>query len=371
MAKRGRDDLERLERDSERSPLDPGVARRMAAALEAAGRSDEALAWLTWWEALLDREWRVLVRESGREPEVHVQKPEYLRAARAAVSEAERAFESDQRRLLSSPWELVLGLQRSSGAGPVVRESLPLEGLSSTRATPSGFVAGDLIELVRMIDDPDPIPPGSRGRVTGVVRSVGVGVGVGEGWQVWVRWQDLRRSLSLEVPPDVADVIEPLATAAAGSFKGRTTLVQVGLKDFQGHPDIVVVHVTMFHGQPRAFAGRGSLEALRKKFAFSGAHAALRDAAQVVLGARGMTALGVDFTAPPAASGVMRPARLGAFEGDGERAFVAPGAFGREVPLVSARYLLTLAWLFGRLLRPMPAAMLEDSAPWSPEPEAA
>lgn len=58
---------------------------------------------------------------------------------------------------------------------------------------------GDRIELVRMEDDPDPVPTGTRGKVTGVSKHAG--------WmQVWVTWDNGRR-LALTVPPDEFDIV--------------------------------------------------------------------------------------------------------------------------------------------------------------------
>lgn len=50
-------------------------------------------------------------------------------------------------------------------------------------------VAGDIVELVSMHDDPDPIAPGTKGTVVGKSSS-------SLGNQVWVRWWD-GRSLNL------------------------------------------------------------------------------------------------------------------------------------------------------------------------------
>ncbi|MGD9749437.1 MAG: DUF4314 domain-containing protein [Acidimicrobiia bacterium] len=53
---------------------------------------------------------------------------------------------------------------------------------------------GDRVECVEMPDDPDPIPPGTRGTVVGAFRSDGVAI-------IQVDW-DNGRSLNLSIPPD-------------------------------------------------------------------------------------------------------------------------------------------------------------------------
>lgn len=58
---------------------------------------------------------------------------------------------------------------------------------------------GQRIRLVRMPDDPDPIPIGAMGTVIECAEVFG-------DWQVEVRW-DNGRSLALVVPPDVAVVV--------------------------------------------------------------------------------------------------------------------------------------------------------------------
>ena len=64
--------------------------------------------------------------------------------------------------------------------------------------------AGAKIKMVAMIDDPDPIPPGT----TGVVLSVQHGFRPGE-TVLAVRW-DNGRSLNVVTPPDI--VVEIAAT---------------------------------------------------------------------------------------------------------------------------------------------------------------
>ncbi len=58
---------------------------------------------------------------------------------------------------------------------------------------------GTRLRLVDMPDDPDPVPRGSTGTVTG-------GSDLRDWTQIWVRW-DNGRSLSLAVPPDTYEVI--------------------------------------------------------------------------------------------------------------------------------------------------------------------
>jgi hypothetical protein len=59
--------------------------------------------------------------------------------------------------------------------------------------------SGDRIRLVAMLDDPDPIPPGTTGTVTGVRQQ--------RTWaQVDVKW-DNGRMLMLVVPPDEFEVM--------------------------------------------------------------------------------------------------------------------------------------------------------------------
>lgn len=62
-------------------------------------------------------------------------------------------------------------------------------------------LVGRRIELIEMPNDPDPIPKGTRGTVTGVVHTGFFGT------QIWVDW-DIDRSLMLVVPPDTYRVIE-------------------------------------------------------------------------------------------------------------------------------------------------------------------
>lgn len=60
---------------------------------------------------------------------------------------------------------------------------------------PCPEAVGTRIELVFMPDDPDPVPAGSKGTVTG-----------GSGGQLWVDW-DNGRSLCLVLPVDKYRVI--------------------------------------------------------------------------------------------------------------------------------------------------------------------
>lgn len=60
---------------------------------------------------------------------------------------------------------------------------------------------GDRIELVRMDDDPDPIPVGSQGTLLNMVP----GIYPGE-TQLWVKW-DNGRTLSPILPKDEVKVI--------------------------------------------------------------------------------------------------------------------------------------------------------------------
>ena len=74
------------------------------------------------------------------------------------------------------------------------------------------FAKGDRIRLVSMTNDPDPIEPGAEGTVElppGRFQ---------DAWQVVVKW-DNGRSLSLVVPPDVAEKIEPTQSRTAESSK--------------------------------------------------------------------------------------------------------------------------------------------------------
>ena len=62
---------------------------------------------------------------------------------------------------------------------------------------------GDRIRLVAMLDDPDPIPPGTTGTVVSV-RTQGT-------WaQVDVKW-DNGRTLMLVVPPDECEIMSDTA----------------------------------------------------------------------------------------------------------------------------------------------------------------
>ena len=58
---------------------------------------------------------------------------------------------------------------------------------------------GERIRLVSMEDDPDPIPVGTEGTVTGVED-------LGDWWQIDVEW-DNDRTLMLTVPPDRFTII--------------------------------------------------------------------------------------------------------------------------------------------------------------------
>jgi Domain of unknown function (DUF4314) len=64
------------------------------------------------------------------------------------------------------------------------------------------FEEGDLIKLVSMTNDPDPIEPGATGKV--IMRPIWFQ----DAWQVTVEWHN-GRALCLVVPPDVAEKIEP------------------------------------------------------------------------------------------------------------------------------------------------------------------
>lgn len=68
--------------------------------------------------------------------------------------------------------------------------------------TPQNVKVGDRIKLTMMVDDPDPIAPGTEGTVTDVtevrIRPYW--------WQITVDW-DNGRGLSLSAPPDVFEVI--------------------------------------------------------------------------------------------------------------------------------------------------------------------
>ena len=57
---------------------------------------------------------------------------------------------------------------------------------------------GDRIRLIAMPDDPNPIPPGTKGTVVGVEQ---IGSGREKWFQVDVDW-DNGRTLMLSVPPD-------------------------------------------------------------------------------------------------------------------------------------------------------------------------
>lgn len=59
------------------------------------------------------------------------------------------------------------------------------------------FEPGDRIRVDLMPNDPDPIPPGTAGTVESVDHLFE------NSWQVRVNW-DIKRSLSLVIPPDIA-----------------------------------------------------------------------------------------------------------------------------------------------------------------------
>lgn len=61
------------------------------------------------------------------------------------------------------------------------------------------LIAGDRVRLVRMVDDPDPIPVGAEGTVRSVTP-------IWEFNQVDVEW-DNGRKLMLSIPPDVVTKI--------------------------------------------------------------------------------------------------------------------------------------------------------------------
>jgi hypothetical protein len=63
------------------------------------------------------------------------------------------------------------------------------------------FKKGQRIRLLRMPDDPDPIPPGTTGTIGDEPFEIRPGV-----WSAMVKW-DIPRSLSIVVPPDVVQVL--------------------------------------------------------------------------------------------------------------------------------------------------------------------
>lgn len=69
------------------------------------------------------------------------------------------------------------------------------------------FHVGQRIELVSMVDDPDPIAPGTRG-IIDWVNPVSEVYGEPAFFQLGVAW-DNGRSLMVCVPPDVVRVLEP------------------------------------------------------------------------------------------------------------------------------------------------------------------
>ncbi|SER27688.1 protein of unknown function [Faunimonas pinastri] len=62
------------------------------------------------------------------------------------------------------------------------------------------FNRGDRIELVKMDDDPCPIPPGTRGTIRDLRP-------MGRNTQVWIDW-DIPRSLACIIPPDELVIVE-------------------------------------------------------------------------------------------------------------------------------------------------------------------
>lgn len=60
---------------------------------------------------------------------------------------------------------------------------------------------GDRIELIKMEDDPCPIPPGSKGTI------ITDPVEFQDKWQITVDWDD-DRFLSLVVPPDTFRILK-------------------------------------------------------------------------------------------------------------------------------------------------------------------
>lgn len=75
--------------------------------------------------------------------------------------------------------------------------------------TQEDYLKGKRIRLLKMYDDPHPIPPGTLGTITEVVRHT-----AGGDWQqIWVKWETKRRrSLALSVPPDEFEIVLELPT---------------------------------------------------------------------------------------------------------------------------------------------------------------
>src|SRR5262245_48496607 len=73
--------------------------------------------------------------------------------------------------------------------------------------------AGDRIRMVKMVDDPDPIPPGATG-VVQAIRSLGGSWGGQESYQIDVAWDApyQYRYLMLSIPPDIVERVEPAAS---------------------------------------------------------------------------------------------------------------------------------------------------------------
>jgi hypothetical protein len=67
---------------------------------------------------------------------------------------------------------------------------------------------GDRIRLIKMPNDPDPIPPGSEGVVVEVTEGPLV--------QIVVEWIGLKRSLALIPGVDVFQIIDPACLRSGG-----------------------------------------------------------------------------------------------------------------------------------------------------------
>ena len=63
------------------------------------------------------------------------------------------------------------------------------------------FKVGDLIRLTKMDNDPNPIPLGTKGRITSVSPSFGSDILISVDWEI-------SRSLSLIWPKDKFDIIK-------------------------------------------------------------------------------------------------------------------------------------------------------------------
>lgn len=70
---------------------------------------------------------------------------------------------------------------------------------------PEWIKTGARFRLMKMEDDPDPMPPGSTGTITQVV-ALGC-IGERGRYQLWVNWDGVRRGLMVLWPEDE---IEPL-----------------------------------------------------------------------------------------------------------------------------------------------------------------